>query len=379
MDPNQSQDGVAAPAPPQRSSAVASTSSSSSSAPLKLTFRLGGASSHAAASTSTSISNPNPDPIPPASSATFLIPTPAPYASPSSSPWTSTAPLAQPPSTSAPIPLAPTPSGSGSGSGSGNGNRSAPATPITTSTSSRASSVALSTGPGDAPPKKKQRKPTVKRAPGEAGPGKHWRKGLKGTIVAGQPLPPRPVNAADSPASDSASLPAPIEISTPRTSFPIAPSLPGAPAVKASGAAPFLPALPLETRTPAPRRWNRAVIAIKSLRGGWLKLPTWEGHPKSDYAAYKTSLNPPPPPPPVIDVTPGPTGTAGGNAMSQSPSIDPLSPAVLLSQASPLVAPLPSGSAGTLAANPDEAGGAVGTSPLKVEQDAMGDTVMASV
>ncbi|KDE04098.1 hypothetical protein MVLG_05468 [Microbotryum lychnidis-dioicae p1A1 Lamole] len=369
MDPNHSQDGMAAPAPLQRS-ALSATSSSSSSAPLKLTFRLGGASSHAAASTSISISNPNPNPhpTPPASSASLLIPTPAPYASPSSSPWTSTAPLAQP-STSAPSPLAPTPSGSG--------NRSAPPTPITTSTSSRASSVALSIGPGDAPPKKKQRKPTVKRAPGEAGPGKHWRKGLKGYVLSF--VAPRPVNPADSPASDSVSLPAPIEISTPRTSFPIAPSLPGAPAVKASGAAPFLPALPLETRTPAPRRWNRAVIAIKSLRGGWLKLPTWEGHPKSDYAAYKTSLNPPPPPPPVIDVTPGPTGTAGGNAMSQSPSIDPLSPAVLLSQASPSVAPLPSGSAGTLPADPDEAGGAVGTSPLKVEQDAMGDTVMASV
>ncbi|SCV67771.1 BQ2448_5382 [Microbotryum intermedium] len=367
MDPSTSSypDG-AVPRPPRVSAATSSSLStsatSSSSAPLKLTFRLGGASTLTTASTTNS--------APPApSTSTFSVTsTPAPYASPS----TSAAPLAQQPNTSEPIPLG------GPGGGSGSGGGSARPTSITTATSSRASSVSLSTAPGDAPSKKKQRKPTVKRAPGEAGPGKHWRKGLKGTIVAGQPLPPRPSNPSDSPASDSVTAPAPIEVSTPRASFPVAPSLPGAPAIKASGAAPFLPALPLEPKTPAPRKWTRGVIAIKSLRGGWLKLPTWEGDPKSEYAAYKISLNPPPPPPPVVDVTPGPVGAAGSST-SHSPSVGPSSPAVVLSQPSPSVAPSPGVRAATLTAvNPDEVDGAAETK-LKMEQDAMGDTVMASV
>ncbi|ORY72383.1 hypothetical protein BCR35DRAFT_307649 [Leucosporidium creatinivorum] len=155
------------------------------------------------------------------------------------------------------------------------------------------------------PGEKPKRKRAPKRPPGEPGPGKAWRKGLKGTLAAG-------TGAAAAGASPARTSPSVSRAgSTAGGAGPSTPSGGGAGGLHAIGSVPkiatsFLPPLALDVRTPRPRRWSVGVKELKSVTGATLKFRSWRGASSSAYAESRRPPSPtprslptsPPPPPP---------------------------------------------------------------------------------
>ncbi|GAA5919020.1 hypothetical protein JCM1841_002696 [Sporobolomyces salmonicolor] len=152
--------------------------------------------------------------------------------------------------------------------------------------------AAVSSADGAEKPKKKR---APKKAPGEVGPGKSWRKGLKGNL-AGVGLDP----ATAASIRENLTTNPPAAASSPSAAAPSArPSAAvGAPPKLATQ---FLPPQALEVNTPRPRRWIRSRMEFRSITGGTVRLPSWQGDSFSPYADHIAStqideLASPPPP-----------------------------------------------------------------------------------
>ncbi|BGP23553.1 hypothetical protein Rt10032_c02g0710 [Rhodotorula toruloides] len=132
----------------------------------------------------------------------------------------------------------------------------------------------------DGEPKPKKKKAAAKK-PGEPGPGKSWRKGLKGNL-AGVGL-----DAAIAAGLHGASTPG---ASTPGGAASPAPSRASAAGgTGAVGAPPklgnqFLATQPLQIGTPRPRKWIKAKMEFKRFDGETILLPSWQGDSYSAFA-----------------------------------------------------------------------------------------------
>ncbi|BGP38753.1 hypothetical protein JCM10450v2_002707 [Rhodotorula kratochvilovae] len=131
--------------------------------------------------------------------------------------------------------------------------------------------------PPDGEPKPKKKRSAKK--PGEPGPGKSWRKGLKGNL-AGVGLDPTIAASLHTggTASPAGSSPAPA-----RSAVVGSTSAVGAPPKLNNQ---FLAANPLHIGTPRPRRWIKTKIAFKRVDGMSIALPSWQG---DSYSAYATA------------------------------------------------------------------------------------------
>ncbi|GAA6062376.1 hypothetical protein JCM10212_003185 [Sporobolomyces blumeae] len=261
-------------------------------------------------------SNPTPDPTPAPLTSTSTAPPPAPSTATSTPKPTSIRIKALPP-TSHPSP----------------------------STSSHSPAAT----PDEKPPPKKRR---TKKAAGEVGPGKSWRKGLKGnlagvgldaaTAAAIRDGTAKPASGANT-HSGSSPVPRGSHAGTPslasttaalgqgershatssttggggggggRGERPTASSVGAPPKLQAQ----FLPAQVLEVGTPRPRRWNRTRKEFKSVTGNVIALSSWQGDPFSPYSEHVTNtsldeLASPPPPSSYPSLSRfGPGGSAG--------------------------------------------------------------------
>ncbi|GAA6034363.1 hypothetical protein JCM8097_002689 [Rhodosporidiobolus ruineniae] len=176
----------------------------------------------------------------------------------------------------------------------------------------------------DGEPKPKKKKPSKPK--GEAGPGKAWRKGVKGNL-AGVGLDPSIGAQIHAAVGTGASL----SLTNPGSPAPGASTPGGAASTAAIGAPPklgnqFLPSQSLQVGTPRPRKWRRGRVVIKSITGRALGLPSWQGDEFSAYAiATGTSTGQ------VDELASPPLGYA-------SPSLTPVPAAVLKPRASAAVA-----------------------------------------
>ncbi|BGP54539.1 hypothetical protein JCM8202_001619 [Rhodotorula sphaerocarpa] len=139
---------------------------------------------------------------------------------------------------------------------------------------------------GEPKPKKKR---TAAKKPAEGGPGKHWRKGLKGAFpsqsaataakdesVAGTPGATTP---SGMPSHVLASSPAPSRASTAGVSSAIAPP----PRMGNQ----FITVQSLHIGTPRPRKWIKSKMGFRRIDGRMMMLPSWQG---DSYSAFATAV-----------------------------------------------------------------------------------------
>ncbi|GAA5840725.1 hypothetical protein JCM5353_005746 [Sporobolomyces roseus] len=184
------------------------------------------------------------------------------------------------------------------------------------------------------PPKRKR----VRRSEGQPGPGKSWRKGLKGsvtsvgvpTLVAGagiesltaSPTSHTPATAVPKPSTPSAQPVVhyhhpPVKAFSPLPPFNptnrTASTLVGAPPKLATQ---FIAPQVLELGAPRPRRWGRGKMEFRSITGGTIVLTSWQGDTFSPYLDHVSTnsideLASPPPqshsylPPPLVPTSSG--------------------------------------------------------------------------
>lgn len=177
-------------------------------------------------------------------------------------------------------------------------------------------------GVGEVVKEKPKRKRAPKRPSGEIGPGKHWRKGMKGNLAGvGLQVP----------------IPAPPPIVYPYGAGP-PPLIPSrshiiGPAPKIATA--FLPPLALETRTPKPRKWSKVVKELTSITGMPLHFRSWQGRSASAYfdaRAAAAALGSP---------APFPAATADHSTSPSGSPAPPGPPATLQFSANPRPLPAP--------------------------------------
>ncbi|KAK4053529.1 hypothetical protein OIV83_001697 [Microbotryomycetes sp. JL201] len=137
-------------------------------------------------------------------------------------------------------------------------------------------------GTSDTKPKRKR---APRRAAGEPGPGKAWRKGLKGTIVAGQvdttQLPTlQPASGVGSP---SMSRTGSNTVAAGPSSTLQAQSTVNAGRVSTGWPSSMIP----DYRTPKPRKWHQGQQDITTVSGNTIKLRSWIGAPVSLYAEMR--------------------------------------------------------------------------------------------
>ncbi|KAM0788586.1 hypothetical protein ACM66B_001708 [Microbotryomycetes sp. NB124-2] len=122
---------------------------------------------------------------------------------------------------------------------------------------------------------KPKRKRAPKRPAGEPGPGKAWRKGLKGTIVAGQ------LDASQLPSAASASGVASASMSrTGSNATAIAgPSatMQGVTTSSSRVSTGWSSSTIQDYRTPRPRKWQRHQQEITTVTGKTIKIKSWVG------------------------------------------------------------------------------------------------------
>ncbi|GAA5903137.1 hypothetical protein JCM5296_003351 [Sporobolomyces johnsonii] len=180
-----------------------------------------------------------------------------------------------------------------------------------------AKSKAVVAGADGAEKPKKKRAP--KKAPGEVGPGKSWRKGLKGNL-AGVGLDPATAasireNLSTNPTAGASSPAAAAPSVRPSAAVGAPPKL----------ATQFLPPQALEVNTPRPRRWIRSRMEFRSITGGTVRLPSWQGDSFSPYADHIASTqidelaSPPPPSLPTASASYAPGGTSTPAAKPPQP------------------------------------------------------------
>ncbi|GAA5869735.1 hypothetical protein JCM16303_001779, partial [Sporobolomyces ruberrimus] len=177
----------------------------------------------------------------------------------------------------------------------------------------------------DGPPKRKRVRKSVASTvasvnggttPGETtpGPGKSWRRGLKGNL-AGVGLEGAMAAAAretsTKPSTPIATSTRPVATSPAPPPVPLPPLIPFHPPPRTAshlvGAPPklatqFLPPQVLEPGAPRPRRWARARMEFRNVMGGTISLTSWQGDTYSSYAEHLNrnqidELASPPPPP----------------------------------------------------------------------------------
>ncbi|KWU42141.1 hypothetical protein RHOSPDRAFT_36339 [Rhodotorula sp. JG-1b] len=197
------------------------------------------------------------------------------------------------------LPGAPPPPPAGGRGGAGLATPSpAPATPASSTSTTTAATARGAKGKGaaarkadDAPegePKPKKKRTATKKS-SEPGPGKHWRKGLKGNL-AGVGLDPAiaatlqagGASGAGTPTSSAAqhaSSPGPSRGSTVGVSSAIAPP------PKLGNQ--FITVQSLQIGTPRPRKWIKSKMAFKKVGGGTIMLPSWQG---DSYSAFATAV-----------------------------------------------------------------------------------------
>ncbi|GAA5950120.1 hypothetical protein JCM3765_004203 [Sporobolomyces pararoseus] len=192
----------------------------------------------------------------------------------------------------------------------------------------------------DGPPKRKRvRKSAASAAgggtPGETtpGPGKNWRKGLKGNLAGvglegamaaaareGSTKPATPSAAAKPAASSPAPPPVPLPPLVPfNPTGRTASHLVGAPPKLATQ---FLPPQILEPGAPRPRRWARAKMEFRNITGGTITLTAWQGDSYSSYTEHlnRNSIDElASPPPPNRFPLPGPASSGPKPSLSRTP------------------------------------------------------------
>ncbi|GAA5852655.1 hypothetical protein JCM8547_002579 [Rhodosporidiobolus lusitaniae] len=146
-------------------------------------------------------------------------------------------------------------------------------------------------GPEGEPKPKKKR---TSKKQGEVGPGKAWRKGVKGNL-AGVGLNPdvgaaiHQAAATGTPVSLPPGTPVPGGSGTPVQTPGGGGGTPRPATTAAIGAPPklgnqFLQINPLHLGTPRPRKWTRGRVVIKSVSGRAIGLPSWQGDDNSLFA-----------------------------------------------------------------------------------------------
>ncbi|GAA5965179.1 hypothetical protein JCM8115_005381 [Rhodotorula mucilaginosa] len=194
------------------------------------------------------------------------------------------------------LPGAPPPPPAGGPGGAGLSTPSpAPSSTSTTATTATARGAkgkgAAARKADDAPegePKPKKKRTAAKKS-SEPGPGKHWRKGLKGNL-AGVGLDP--VIAATLQAGGTSGAGTPTSSAAQHASSP-GPSRGSTVGVSSAIAPPpklgnqFITVQSLQIGTPRPRKWIKSKMAFKKVGGGTIMLPSWQG---DSYSAFATAV-----------------------------------------------------------------------------------------
>ncbi|BGO90389.1 hypothetical protein NBRC10512_004830 [Rhodotorula toruloides] len=228
----------------------------------------------------------------------------------------------------------------------------------------------------DGEPKPKKKKTAAKK-PGEPGPGKSWRKGLKGNLagVGLDPAVAAGLHGAGTPGASSpggAGSPAPSRASAAGGTGGV-----GAPPKLGNQ---FLATQPLQIGTPRPRKWIKGKMEFKRYDGATILLPSWQG---DSYSAFATAVgtaeidelaSPPPassPLPPLPSskprAAPSPAPRASAPAQTHVP---PAQPPMLFPPTLPALPPQP--------ARPQQAPTPAPTAGVKVEDAPTGQTQMVS-
>ncbi|GAA5914651.1 uncharacterized protein JCM6883_001030 [Sporobolomyces salmoneus] len=188
----------------------------------------------------------------------------------------------------------------------------------------------------DGPPKRKRVRKSaaasVTGIPGDTtpGPGKNWRKGLKGNlagvglegalaaaIVTKPTTPTASVRAAPSPGPPPVPLPPLVPFHPPPRT---ASYLIGPPPKLATQ---FLPPQVLEPGAPRPRRWARAKMEFRNITGGTVSLLAWQGDSFSSYGEHlgRSSIDElASPPPSSVPRYPHPAPPSSASSIVQTSS-----------------------------------------------------------
>ncbi|GAA5976002.1 hypothetical protein JCM10908_005352 [Rhodotorula pacifica] len=203
------------------------------------------------------------------------------------------------------LPALPPPTPAAPGAGGASQSPATAATPASTTASTTSKARSKGKGAGgaarkaeDAPdgePKPKKKRTAAAKKVVDAGPGKHWRKGLKGNL-AGVGLDPTGAATIQGGTTPGAGSPAPVGASS--SAFALAsspgPSRGSTAGIVSSAIAPppklgnqFIAVQALHIGTPRPRKWIKNRMAFKKPDGRVIMLPSWQG---DSYSAFATAV-----------------------------------------------------------------------------------------